>query len=174
MAPVKLSNRRTRRYFDIPQTSQRGKSALTTKSLWVKTAATQPAKQTLLPHKDGPTTFLSLPRELRQKILYMSYSLEVQVLKIPSGSILEDNHNNANYICETYRCDLWRKSVGNMHPEVQADFEFVYKKWMREIDGLFEQCKDKEKMLDLSYKGRYELEYPHIGQPILGRVWSTN
>lgn len=160
MAPP---NRRTRRYFDIPKTNQRNKSALTKNSLWVKSAAAKPVRESL-PHRKGkPTTFLSLPRELRQKILYISCSLELHVLEIPSGRVLPDNYNSSHYMAETNRCNLWKKSVGNIHPELRADFEYVYKKWMEEVDGLLEQCKNDSKMLDLSENGRYELEYPHIG-----------
>ncbi|RDI77847.1 hypothetical protein Vi05172_g12155 [Venturia inaequalis] len=163
MTPSRPSTRRTRRYFDIPQTSQRGKSALTSNSLWAKTAVARPVKETPPSHNSAPTTFLSLPREIRQKILYMSCSLELRVLDIPSGSVLSDDYNSIHYRSETDRCNLWKSSVGNMHPTLQDDFEYVYKKWIEEVDGLLGECEEDSKMLVLSERGRYELEYPHIG-----------
>ncbi|QDS72011.1 hypothetical protein FKW77_001897 [Venturia effusa] len=160
MAPAKPSTRKTRRYFDIPQSSQRGKSALTKSSLWVKSTASKSVKETLPPHAGEKTTFLSLPREIRQKILYMSCSLELRVLESSSHYYFTNFYNHKS---EVLRMSLWKTTVANMHEKLRDDFEYVYRTWMDEVDALLKECKDGSKRLVLSDRGRYELEFPHIG-----------
>lgn len=116
-----------------------------------------------------PTTFLTLPRELRQKILYLSCDLNITI-----GHKREDVGDCFPDICEIFlredntfrggmeksRTLVWKRTLDNIHKVVRDDMMFVYGQWEGEIEEVVSVCvkKDKE-MVTGTDLVRYESEH---------------
>ncbi|RDI77932.1 2-oxoisovalerate dehydrogenase subunit alpha [Venturia inaequalis] len=103
---------------------------------------------TTAPTAKQPTSFLSLPLELRQKILYQSLDIGLDILRdLPKPNIaLEEFHSYIQVVGEERIAKakdynfLWQQVVSMVYPTAKDDVHFVSKMWDVEVDGLLEEC----------------------------------
>lgn len=75
-----------------------------------------------------PASFLNLPRELRQTILYMTYDLEgPQDPNDPHSTLSGSRH--WRLVMSGYVFSMWLSSIKKVHVQVTEDVEYVEKKW---------------------------------------------
>lgn len=99
-----------------------------------KPATTKANTETTTP--TTPTSFLSLPREIRQKILIQSYRrflfLEAFKPRPPYMVVILARQSEENYKSkcrhEMRVIEDWAKGMGTVHPIVRDDMRYVYKK----------------------------------------------
>ncbi|RDI88758.1 hypothetical protein Vi05172_g1428 [Venturia inaequalis] len=100
-----------------------------------------------------PTSFLSLPREIRQKIFIQSYGRFLFV-KPPlfTGSLRETFRTTVNMVnkrmCdhEKQAIEIWVDEMRTVHPIIRDDMDFVGKQIVRRADfgRLMEETQDGE------------------------------
>jgi hypothetical protein len=103
------------------------------------------------------TTFISLPREIRQKILYQSSDLEICICPHPE---FVKHFNSKTYldmnriVCDDERKRLgsWYASLTYVHDRVCEDLPYVWAKWMEDVEQLYEACKDGSKGIILIWE----------------------
>ncbi|RDI77907.1 hypothetical protein Vi05172_g12163 [Venturia inaequalis] len=103
-----------------------------------------------------PATFLTLPRELRQKILYLSSSFELTVSahrqpfrdKRTWGLKRVGNSEMHHYRLWAQLLKIAVKDVAFWH-----DLDYVMEMWIEEVDDIVKRCLRKSKMLQ--QKGMY-------------------
>lgn len=103
---------------------------------------------TTAPTAKQPTSFLSLPLELRQKILYQSLDIGLDIRRdLPKPNIaLEEFHSYIQVVGKEriarakYYNVLWQQVVSMVYPTAKDDVHFVSKMWDVEVDGLIEEC----------------------------------
>ncbi|KAE9978684.1 hypothetical protein EG328_001356 [Venturia inaequalis] len=103
--------------------------------------------------KKKPTSFLSLPREIRQKIFIQSYGRFLFV-KPPlfTGSLRETFRTTVNMVnkrmCdhEKQAIEIWVDEMRTVHPIIRDDMDFVGKQIVRRADfgRLMEETQDGE------------------------------
>lgn len=88
----------------------------------------QPAAQN--PQQREPTNFLSLPRELRQSILFMAYEDSIMKYKTYSNFLSYDiNYNEFSYnhysggVCLSV--EKWLKDIEQMDKRLEGDVAYV-------------------------------------------------
>lgn len=103
-----------------------------------------------------PASFLTLPRELRQKILYLSSSFELTVSahrqpfrdKRTWGPKRVGNSEMHHYRLWAQLLKIAVKDVAFWH-----DLDYVMEMWIEEVDDIVKRCLRKSKMLQ--QKGMY-------------------
>ncbi|QDS72010.1 hypothetical protein FKW77_001869 [Venturia effusa] len=105
-----------------------------------------------------PTTFFSLPPELRQVILSQSYDFKFVTTPFP---VFDDNFDIPqkaywDTLClETNRqtckekstkINVWIRSLRAVHRRLLADVDYVLAKWLKKLDGIKKQAEDDSTM----------------------------
>lgn len=113
------------------------------------------------------TTFFSIPRELRQKILYLSCDLEIKIHDHPlnpdyRGVTVFDRVYGVPYRSvitelsarnEKKRSKAWGGVLTlGLSAAVEKDVEYVVHKWIMETDGMAEECKQMFACLEVVMK----------------------
>lgn len=85
-----------------------------------------------------PTSFLDLPRELRQTIIYMTYDLEgLYDPNDPHSSLSGSRH--WRLVMSGYAFSMWLPSIKKVHVQVTEDVEYVEKKWKERYKALYRE-----------------------------------
>ncbi|TID20957.1 hypothetical protein E6O75_ATG05722 [Venturia nashicola] len=107
-------------------------------------APSSAAPKSSLPMCKTNTTFLSLPSELRQKILYLSYDVH---LRPQCGLFLFARSEEIRRATaeEKTRSRLWALVLQESLEELKADLEYVLSLWDNKIEEMRDQyLKDKQ------------------------------
>lgn len=106
------------------------------------------------PKSKAKTTFLTLPRELRQEILYLSFNIGISVGNLsmfhPRFRKLASTVNNSRRDAEKSRTTAWKVLLGEIHEIVKDDMTFVYGKWEGEIEKVLKVCNEEDKFMSIS------------------------
>ncbi|KAE9973942.1 hypothetical protein BLS_003341 [Venturia inaequalis] len=99
-------------------------------------------------HDNTTTTFLSLPREIRQKILvqtFNSVASRIKVPVVPRGPITNSQHAEIEKQEKRYGVRLmwiraerkkvktWAHTLSSLHPHIAGDMPYILEGWQKEI-----------------------------------------
>lgn len=95
-----------------------------------------------------PTTFLSLPRELRQRIFYLSCEhtsgISTRPILDPSFRTLIETCNESERKTLELRVEsleiLWVRRLRGMDPLLQEDMKYVHKLCITDVERLCDRC----------------------------------
>lgn len=166
MAPYNLRSKRGSNKVLIAQSD---KPAQSTQTKRAKNAKNQRTRNRPRKRKSPPTTFLSLPREIRQKILYESYSsgklvitntttinpdryldLSPAMRQVLARVMKRCDMSNLRY-CMSLRASYhqWSDILKEVNPIVAEDLEYVHEKKIRDANfvGIYRECNGGERQL---------------------------
>lgn len=122
----------------------------------LSTANTTACTSTLVLTPKPRTTFLDLPREIRQQILSQSYPFTL-IVKPPAETNtsllrnLTDNRNKKK--CDEIKDSLarWHGDLSFVDPIVKDDVDWVYQKWIEGVDQVYAECGGGRRALFIVY-----------------------
>lgn len=103
------------------------------------------------------TTFLSLPREIRQKILvqtFNSVASRIKVPVVPKGPITESQHEEIRnqekkfgvrrmwIEAERKKVKTWAHTLSSLHPHIEGDMLYILEDWQKEIQVRLEELEE--------------------------------
>lgn len=113
------------------------------------------ASTTTYPRKPS-TTFLDLPRELRQQILSQSYPFTLIVKPSVDTNTsqlrtLTDNRNKKK--CDQVKASLarWHDELSSVDPIVEDDVGWICQKWAEGVDRVYSDCEGGRRGLFVVY-----------------------
>lgn len=120
------------------------------------TMGTITLQSTTAPTQKPRTTFLDLPRELRQQILSQSYPFTLLVkppvdTHISQFRTMTDNRNKRK--CDQIKASLtrWHDDLSSVDPIVENDLCWVYQKWVEGVDQVYRDCEGGRRGLFIMY-----------------------
>lgn len=134
------------------------------------------------------TTFLTLPHELRQKILRESHESWIAVISrykwLPDDRYiaidLVDGHepapdlidkqpsDNTRYKLEKVKTINWTQVLRCVCSEIHGDIEYMKKKWLENADRALAQCKGMwTSLLDMLEHGKVERKRSRLSRRML-------
>lgn len=128
------------------------------------------------PKPKAPTSFLSLPRELRQKILYLSRGIFAMI----------DSYINPNYcrratydqinkeVCQTENSEfaLWREKLllVEFSGVIALDMDYLHRKWVNDVDQLYNRS--QHWLFRLRFRSRHAMAWARTME--LEMTWLQN
>jgi hypothetical protein len=117
------------------------------------------------------TVFLSLPREVRQKILLYTHTSKIPPLRLPSLPKLDEycplvrkfaigvrrsrittmNNDRRRYFSQEYEWIFqWASLLKKIHARVEEDMDFIQKKWKDDVQRMFnDEERNSKEMMEL-------------------------
>ncbi|TLD37994.1 hypothetical protein E2P81_ATG03669 [Venturia nashicola] len=98
-----------------------------------------------------PTSFLSLPSELRQNILFLSHELELTAptRTSPKKSIEKERLVLYDHIIEADRYMRMLRGIGTelnqVHPSLEDDVEYAVGKWIEGVEDWVDKAEERFK-----------------------------
>ncbi|TID20961.1 hypothetical protein E6O75_ATG05726 [Venturia nashicola] len=113
-------------------------------------------QSTTEPTQRPRTTFLDLPRELRQEILLQSYPFTLIVkgpIETYSSQLrtLADNRNKKR--CDQIKASLarWHDELSSVDPVIENDASWVHQRWVEGVDQVYRDCEGGQRGLFIVY-----------------------
>lgn len=107
---------------------------------------------------ETPNTFYTLPRELRQKILYHTCGIEYATEKKISPITMHE-FQKIDAKDEKFRYKVWSKILTKTFGgDMKEDVEYVARRWDREVENDLDECLNGSGTFCLSMNWSYNMK----------------